>query len=325
MVTINYYDILGVSEEASLDEIKSAYRKLARKYHPDLNNGDEKSCLKFKEVTSAYEILSNASKRRDYDMLRRPYSRYEYKYTTSANKTEKPKSNNFKQTTNTKRNIFDDIVYSFKKGQDIQTEITITQAEAINGCVKKINILHTHTCPNCNGKVFLNGLTCPTCNGTGEQSIHKIIKVRIPKGAKDGKKIKIANEGNRSYNGGANGDLYILVKVEKDERFTVNGLDVESEVSVTPYDAILGGFVEIETISGETVSMKIPSGASSSQKLKLKGLGLEEDGVKGNMIVTLKIEIPKNPSIEEIMLYKKIRALHSKDEYRKSDNFFSQY
>lgn len=320
MVTMNYYDVLGVDENASIDEIKSAYRKLARKYHPDLNNGSEECSMKFKEVTSAYETLSNPSKKRNYDLLRNPYPKYEYRYTTSANQ-QKPetKKPDFKKTS--KRNFFDDIVSSFKKGQDIQTELTITQAEAINGCVKKINILHTHTCPNCNGRVFLNGLTCPTCKGTGEQTIHKIIKVRIPKGVQNGKKIKIANEGNRSYNGGANGDLYILVNVEQDKRFKINGLDVESEVSITPADAVLGAFVEVETIASGTVSMKIPAGVTSSQKLKLRGLGLEENGVKGNMIVTVKIEAPKNLSQEELALYKKLKSLQNNGKER---NFFSQ-
>ena len=157
----------------------------------------------------------------------------------------------------------------------------------------------------------MNGSTCPTCNGTGEQSIHKIIKVRIPKGVQDGKKIKIANEGNRSYNGGANGDLYIIVKVEQDKRFTINGQDVESEVVITPFDAVLGTFVEVETISQGKVSMKIPAGTSSSQKLKLRGLGIEENGVKGDMIVSIKIDAPKNLTGEELMLYKKLRDLHN--------------
>jgi DnaJ-class molecular chaperone len=264
--------------------------------------------------------LSNDAKRKLYDAKRRTYPKYEYKYTTSANKTSQ--AGNFKKTT-PKRNIFENIVSSFKKGQDIQTEITITQSEAINGCVKKLNILHTHTCPNCNGRVFLNGSICPTCNGTGEQSIHKIIKVRIPKGVQNGKKIKIANEGNKSYNGGENGDLYIVVNVEADKRFTINGLDVESEVSITPFDAVLGAFVEVETISSGTVSMRIPAGTSSSQKLKLRGLGLEENGVRGNMIVSIKIEAPKAPTQEELVLYKKLRALHSHDEARER-NFFSQ-
>ncbi|MBQ9688973.1 DnaJ domain-containing protein, partial [bacterium] len=302
------------SNNASLDEIKSAYRKLARKYHPDLNNNDEKSCLKFKEVTAAYDVLSNASKRRSYDAVRRPFN--EYKYTTSANN-----STTYKQTTKETKNIFDNIVSSFKKGRDVQTEITITQSEAINGCVKKINVLHTQTCPNCGGKIFLNGLTCPTCSGTGKQSIHKIIKVRIPKGAQNGKKIKIANEGNRGYNGGANGDLYILVNVEKDKRFTINGLNVESEVAITPVDAVLGGFVEIETLSYGTISMRVPAGTSSSQKLKLKGLGLEENGVRGDMIVSIKIEIPKTLSQEELTLYKKLKALNGDKTER---NFFNQ-
>lgn len=319
MITVNYYDVLGVSCDASLEEIKSAYRKLARKYHPDLNHGDEKCSLKFKEITAAYEVLSNASKRRNFDALRRPYQQNSYKYTTSTNTKQTTKSN-FKKTSS-KGNIFENIVSSFKKGHDIQTEITITQSEAINGCVKKLNILHTHTCPNCQGRVFLNNSTCPTCNGTGEQSIHKIIKVRIPKGVQNGKKIKIANEGNRGYNGGANGDLYILVKIEEDKRFKINGLNVESEVAITPFDAVLGAFVEVETISSGVVSMRIPAGTSSSQKLKLKGLGIEENGVTGDMIVSIKIEAPKNLSNEELMLYKKLKALNDNGKER---NFFSQ-
>lgn len=309
MVVLNYYDVLGVAPNASLEEIKSAYRKLARKYHPDLNNGDEKSCLKFKEITAAYETLSNAAKRREYDVFSRPKTTY--KNTSSRTYS------NFKTTKkeDTFGQIFENIVSTFKKeNKDIQTEITISAREAVSGCVKKINILHTNVCPNCHGRIFMNGLTCPTCNGTGKQTVHKILNVRIPKGVKNGKKIKIANEGNRGYN--SCGDLYIIVNVKEDEYFKFDGLNIEAEVAITPFEAVLGAFIEIETLFG-TVSMKIPKNTSSMQKLKLKGLGIEENGKKGDMIVTVRVETPKNISEEELMLYKKLQAINNVDIRRK--------
>lgn len=332
----NLYEILEVSSSASTSAIKSAYRRLARKYHPDLNSGDELCEKKFKEITEAYEILSDADKKKNYDILRGFYrettSQSKFNEANKAYKTykennqEKDKS----QYSDGFSNIFNDILEGFKKttssyenntfktkqmrperGSDVYSDVVITMSEAVQGTSRTINILHTEACPNCQGRTFLNGSKCPLCKGLGEQSIHKKLNVKIPANVKHGSKIRIANEGNKGFNGGKNGDLYLNIKIENNSNFKYDGLNVLCTIPITPFEAVLGATIEIETPTGK-VNMKITPNTHSGQKFRLTGQGLEQGskfGKKGDMIVTVNIEVPKNPSEKEIELYKKLRDI----------------
>lgn len=328
----NLYEILEISYSASTTTIKSAYRKLVRKYHPDLNSGDEACAAKFKEVTEAYEILCDPVKKKDYDLLKGFHKEQSKAKFNEANKA-------YKQTQTSERenqtraepnfsNIFNDILDGFKNttsskqnstfktkqavpqhGSNVQADVTITMHEAMNGTTRTINILHNEVCPNCDGRTFLNGAQCPLCKGLGEQSIHKKLNVKIPAGVKHGSKIRIANEGDRGYNGGKNGDLYLQIKIESNSFFEYNGLNVLCTIPITPDEAALGAQIEVPTPEGK-VSMKILPNTHSGQKFRLAGQGLKEDGKfgkKGDMIVTVNIEIPKKLSEEEIKLYKQLK------------------
>lgn len=328
----NLYEILEVSTSASAVTIKSAYRKLARKYHPDLNGGDDLCIRKFKEVTEAYEILSNIEKKRNYDILRgfnHQSSNVKFK---EANKAYQE---NLKERTNTKdeaiSNIFNDILEGFKKttsssskqsfktkqpnpqrGRDVFTDVSISVLESIDGTARTINIVHTEPCHKCLGKTFLNGAKCTLCAGMGEESVHKKLNVKIPSGVKNGSKIRIANEGNKGLNGGRNGDLYLNIKIENNNsKFKYEGLNILCTVPITPFEAVLGATIEIPSPNGK-VSMKITPNTKSGQKFRLSGQGLESGdkfGKKGDMIVIVNIDVRKNPSKEEIELYKKLRDI----------------
>lgn len=324
----NLYEILEISNTASDSAIKTSYRRLARKYHPDLNGGDEFCINKFKEITEAYEILSDPEKKKNYDILRGFY------YEKSRTKyTEASKA--YKETTKDENisNIFNDILEGFKKttssaskeffktkrhrperGSDVNTEITITLSEAIKGTTKTVNILHTEACSNCEGRTFVNGTKCSLCKGLGEHSTHKKLSVKIPPNVKQGSRIRIANEGNKGYNGGRNGDLYLKIKIENkpDSLFKYEGLNVYCTVPITPFEAVLGASIEIQAPKGK-VTMKILPNTSSGQKLRLSGQGLEQNGKKGDMIVTVNIEVPQKSSPEEIELYKKLKDITKKD------------
>lgn len=335
----NLYEILEIQSSASAAAIKVAYRKLARKYHPDLNGGDEHCCEKFKEISEAYEILSNEEKKKNYDILRGFYrenfkTRYSeankaYKETKSMDESQPKsvdKSDVKSHSTNPGfANIFNDILEGFKnttsasknktfktqtnpaeRGTDVYTDITITILEAINGTARTLNILHTEVCPNCGGRPFINGAKCPLCNGSGEQAIHKKLTVRIPMGVKTGSKIRIPNEGNKGYNGGKNGDLYLNIKIESETKFKYSGANILSTVAITPFEAALGASIEIPTPEGK-VMMKVTPNTSSGQKFRLAGQGIEQDGKKGDMIVTVNIELPQKLSEEEIRLYKELK------------------
>lgn len=327
------YTLLGISFDASDEKIKSAYRKLAIKYHPDVNK-DEKSVEKFKEISKAYELLSDKQRRRQYDAMMgyynrpRPKTAQPEKPKAKGKPPSQPSQGNDKTDKFNKvfNDIFEGIFASQSKnhpkkppadGTDVITDIKITSSEAISGVQRTVNILHTSECPNCEGRKFINGAKCPVCKGKGELSLHKKISVKIPAGVKSKQKIKIPNEGNKGYYGGKNGDLYLLIEVEQNSLFKFDGNNTILEVAITPYEATLGATIDIPTLEGR-VSMKIPPGTGSSQKFKLTEQGVYDPATKkrGDQIVTIKIESNKNPSEEEKQLYEKIR-LCSKQEIRK--------
>lgn len=331
----NLYEILEVSFSANAVTIKSAYRKLARKYHPDLNGGAEYYVKKFKEISEAYEILSDEDKRKNYDILKGIHQETSKAKFREANKAyhdtvkEQKVPNNKKEDTFS--NIFNDILEGFKKttsstkqdkfktkqirperGSDVHADITISIMESIDGTTRTINILHTEVCPNCEGRTFLNGAKCPLCKGLGEQSIHKKLNVKIPAGVKQGSKIRIANEGNKGYNGGKNGDLYLNIRIENIQGFKYDGNNILCTIPITPFEAVLGASIEVSTLSGK-VTMKITPNTHSGQKFRLAKQGVEQDGKIGDMIVTVNIETPKNPTNEEIKLYEKLKEINKEN------------
>lgn len=352
----NLYEILEISSTASAAMIKSAYRRLARKYHPDLNGGDEYCVKKFKEITEAYEILSDSEKKKNYDTLRGFYHESSRVKFNEANRTykEAQKNENERQHKENQEqkhrenerfsNVLNDILEGFKKttsqgknqefrkqdqqnpdnqkfkgkqahpekGNDIYTDVSISMTESIEGTTRTINILHEEICPNCEGRTFLNGAKCPICGGTGEQSTHKKITVKIPAHIKHGSKIRIANEGNRGYNGGKNGDLYLNIKIESNANCQFDGLNIHCSVPITPFEAVLGATIDFHTVNGK-VSMKVTPNTNSGQKFRLAGQGLKENGKQGgktgDMIVTVNIEVPQSPSAEELKLYKELKNI----------------
>lgn len=333
----NLYEILEIQTSASITTIKTAYRKLARKYHPDLNSGDARCVEKFKEITEAYEILSNAEKKKNYDILKGFFTETSQAKYTEAGKAYKTASKEPQKEEKHKEegfsNLFNEILEGFKnttssgkkqtfktkqmkpqRGSDVYADVKITLPEAIQGTTRTVNILHTEICPNCEGRTFLNGAKCPLCNGLGEQSIHKKLNVKIPPNVLQGSKIRIPNEGNKGYNGGQNGDLYLTIKIEAEpsSKFKYDGLNVMSNVSIAPFEAVLGATIEIPTPNGN-ISMKITENTHSGQKFRLAGQGLKQNGKIGDMIVTVNIEVPKSPSAQEIELYKKLRDITKND------------
>lgn len=336
-MTKDYYKILGISEFSTQDEIKKAYRNLVRKFHPDVAGNSDEIVSRFKDINEAYEFLSDSFKKSDYDKARKFYnyaeSKKEYnnqykntKNTTNPNykktKTEEKKSEN--KQTEEKQNSFsfnwEEFIKNFKtetetkrtqtpqKGKDINTDVEISVLESINGTTKTINMLKTQVCPKCGGRKFVNGSACKHCHGKGDISEYKKFNVRIPAGIKDKSKIRLAGEGEKGQNGGKNGDLYLTIHIAGVNEFSTEGNNVLKTVPISPFEAVLGAAINIDTPIGK-VSLKIAKGTRSGQKIRLAGCGLENNGLYGDMIVTIEIQIPKQISPDELNLYKKLQEI----------------
>ena len=320
---MNYYERLGVTPDSDVAEIKAAYRKLARKFHPDINPDGVKI---FNEISEAYDTLIDEEKRKRYNVVHGIF-----KSTKSNEKNEKDtdvkkdtntetkdkKSTKRKAKTHDFSKMFESFFESSQKsehqpidGDDINADVSISVVEALKGTTKTVNVMHTELCPRCRGRKFINGSKCNVCNGSGEYSNHKRISVKIPKGIKNGSKLRLKNEGGSGLFGGKNGDLFLNIIIEQNKKVKYEGLNIVYTVPITPYEAVLGAEILIPTVEG-SVKLKLPERTTSGQKFRISGQGLSKNGKTGDIIVTVSIEIPKVLSDDEVKLYEKLKKLSS--------------
>ena len=337
----NYYDILGVTPDSSENDVKGSYRKLARKYHPDINKSPE-STAKFKDILEAYETLSDSVKRKQYDMVNGFYKTPKdyFKETSSQkqadidkdsfeksetrkNKTQKNGCSEKSAAEKINKKIFKDKVNTIleefsknskkseqipKNGSDVNTEISISLSEAINGAERILNVIHKELCPNCKGRRFINDSRCPKCNGVGTFEIKRKLTVKIPSGVKDNTKLRLSSEGNPGFFGGKNGDLYIKIKIKDDSEYKIAGDNLLHTVYISPFEAVLGTELNILAFN-DFIKLTIPPMTQSGQKFQISGKGVKTNGKFGDMIITVLIQIPKNLSEDEKILYGKLKKM----------------
>lgn len=335
----DYYEILGVKRDATDAEIKSAYRKLARKFHPDVNKTKEAEG-KFKDINEAYEVLGDKQKRQRYDSLGANWQ-------GGQSYTPPPGFENFGfgggqgyQSFNFNgqnmggfsdffSSLFGDMMSGGAQGMnfggfdfggaqqagrthqrrqeppsedlDVTKTLNITAKDIFSKEAISVKYNNMERCTQCQG-----GGYCSNCGGTGIKTEQKSIKVKLPPEIKEGKKIRIKGEGQTDAYG-RKGDLYLVIHF-KDNEYEIDGYDLTKEIEITPPEAVLGAKKEIETLHGK-ITIKIPPKTSSGQSLRLKELGLPKKGGYGNLNAKIKIVIPKDISDKQIELYKKIAEM----------------
>jgi molecular chaperone DnaJ len=321
----DYYQILGVSRNASEKEIKQAYRRLARKHHPDLNPNDKSAEARFKEINAAYEVLSNPEKRKKYDQFGEQWE-YADQF-AKAGGQERVRWDFGKGGTTFEYgdlSEFGDIFSSLfgdsgigsrmrrgpQRGQDIESPIEVSLEEAYHGSTRIIQFQTAEPCTACGGTGRVGNRVCTICNGTGGKVIPKRLEVKIPAGVRDGSRIRIAGEGGPGRAGGSKGNLYLVAKVLPHKLFERKGDDLYTEVSVPLATAMLGGEVGLPTLNGN-LSLKIPAETQNGKVFRLAGKGMPQLGNNkyGNMFAKIKVVLPANLTEEERKLFDKLRSL----------------
>ena len=288
MIFKDYYKILGLeNNKVNASEIKSAYREQAKKYHPDINSESSFSEERFKDINEAYKVLSDANARRKYDRMWN--SRIGYKKKNEESKREEGSlfSNFFNMFFGSLSNENDEKTENKrkskipKKGENIETEVEVSIEEAFYGADKKISLR------TLNGKM-------------------KTFTVKIPVGIRNGEKIRLLGQGKKGENGGSNGDLFIKVKIKDDKKFALRGVELYTDLLLSPWEAALGTKANIQTID-DTVSLYVPQGIQSGEKVRIPGKGyIDGKGGRGDLVAEVKVMVPKNLKAEEKELFQKL-------------------
>jgi molecular chaperone DnaJ len=345
VVKRDYYEVLGLPRDASTEDIKKAFRKLAFQYHPD-RNSDSGAADKFKEINEAYEVLSDADKRAAYD-------RYGH------NGADNLFGRGFEGFD---MGGFGDIFEAFfggtgrtnrqepRRGEDLRYNISVSFEEAALGTEKEIEITRTEVCSTCHGtrsKPGVQPVRCPSCNGTGQirrvqrslfgqfvntavcdecrgegtvvkepcldcrgigyQKHKRRISVKIPGGIDDGNGIRLSNEGNAGTRGGPTGNLYVMVTVKRHEYFTREGDNIIANLPINFAQAALGAEVDVPTLYGPT-KLKIPSGSQTGKVFRLKDKGVPRlhGGGRGDQMVVIRVSTPESLTKEQRKLFEEL-------------------
>jgi curved DNA-binding protein len=325
----DYYGILGVPKTASVDDIKKAYRRLARKYHPDLNPGDKAAEAKFKEITEANEVLSDVEKRSQYDRFGQYWKQAEQtktspntRSTTSTSSSGPNPPTDFSGFDFGQYNNFDDFVNELlgRFNNPASPNQASAKATGTRATASASNTVDDFTTTNTSSTSTSNmgsdreasiALTLAEAFSGVQKSFNlgtETIKVRIPGGAKSGSRIRVRGKGNINPYNKQRGDLYLTVELQPHPFFRLDGEQLVCEVPITPDEAVLGAQIEIPTPEG-MVTVNVPPGVRSGQSLRLRGKGWTNPrGDRGDQLAKIIIATPKNISTTERELYEKIRT-----------------
>jgi len=288
MIFKDYYKILQLkTNKVNSHQIKEAYRQQAKLYHPDVNANNKLNEERFKDINEAYKILSDPSKKRKYDRQWYHYVGRKLEYNENKDTTTTLREDFIKMFFGKSKEAIEDKPKKAKnpiRGEDVETAIDISLEDAFYGLTKKISLR--------------------TVDGD-----MKSFSVKIPAGIRDGEKIRIIGQGKEGSRGGKNGDLFIKIKIEENEKFKLKGYDIETELPITPWEAALGTKTKLTGIDDE-IFIKVPAGVQSGQILTIEKKGYKDGkGDRGNLLVSVKIMVPQKLTEEEKNIFEKLKQL----------------
>ncbi|HXJ61716.1 MAG TPA: J domain-containing protein [Verrucomicrobiae bacterium] len=340
----DYYKTLGVARGATEDEIRKAFRKLARQYHPDVAKNKAQAEEKFKEINEAYEVLSDPEKRKRYDALGANWKQgaefhpppgwesfgrgrrgggpggaggpveFEFEGTGFSDFFEQL----FGQR-GRRGSVFEQADLS-EQGRDLEADILVTLEESLRGSVRSISMRRAVVCPRCHGTGKSGRNTCPACGGSGHTLSNEVHQVKIPPGVTDGQRLRVSGKGESGTGGGPPGDLYLTIRLAGHPEFRVEDHDLVYELELAPWEAVLGANVAVPTLEG-SVNIKIPPGTQNGQRLRVRGRGLGKESARGDLFVIAQIQVPERINDSERALWERLaRESHFRPrEATKSD------
>jgi len=303
----DYYKILGVDKNATKDDIKKVYRRLAKKYHPDKNPGDKASEEKFKEVTEANEVLSDPEKRKKYDQLGSNWKQYQNAGAEASYGHRNYQAGNQGDGVHYSGNFdelfgnvggFSDFFESFFGGTTNQAKQSRPRKGKDHEALLRISLEEAHT--GTEKEFLLDG---------------KKIRLKITPGIEQGKRLRLKHQGSNGIAGGEKGDLYINIRIDDHAQFARKGNDLYCDLNVDLYTAILGGKKNLKTLDGKTINVNIPPETESGTSLRIKGMGMHhsnDTNLRGDLFVKIIVKLPKHLSSKETELFKELSLLRNR-------------
>jgi len=325
----DYYKILNVDKRADSKTIKNAYRKLARKYHPDVNPHDPGAEERFKEINEAYEVLSDPEKKKKYDLLgsnwnkvhtgpggfQGGFSGFENFNFEDLGDLGGGFSDFFKVFFGGRRGggpqSWQKTVIQPKRGRDLTYPIEITLEEAFRGVERTLQLQIQDLCPQCKGEGLSDKQNCSNCQGSGRIYKQRQSSVKIPPGVRDGSKVRLTGQGESGIAGGSPGDLYLQIKLSPHKFFELREGDLFCEIPITVTEGIIGAEINVPTISGNKILMQIPPETQNGKIFRLSGLGMPplKEGLPGHQYVKVRVVLPQNLSDREKEIFQELAQI----------------
>lgn len=357
----DFYQILGVSESASQDEIKKAYRRLAKQYHPDANPNDPSASERFKEVSEAHATLSDSAKRKQYDQMRRlgafegfqrrpagagagagrgpagPGADTDFGFTDISGlglgdifssifgrgRREEPRGETVEAVVEVPFRVAalggkvpvtmpvnEPCVTCAGSGAAPGATLTTCPECSGRGTVTfgQGGFAVSRPCPMCRGRGQIPSVPCPTCHGAGEVRTDRALMITVPAGTDNGTKVRLKGQGGAGRPGTPAGDLIVTFQVQPDRFFRREGLDLICEVPINVAQASLGSKIRVRTVDGKKVVLRIPPGTQSGRKFRIKGMGIEKNGRRGDQLVAVQVKVPEALTTEQEELLRQFAA-----------------